>query len=332
MGLRGKATLERLHDIDEAQVVVTCDKDSDWHSVVSRNDIDLIYICTPWDCHASIAIEAMKQGKHVATEVPAALTLKDCRLLVETSKNTGRHCITLENCCYDIWHLGIREMVRKGLFGEITRLEGAYIHPVDTAWMHSQRVEHKGNPYPTHGFGPMCQLLAPDDYPEYLVSMSSTNPLTHDSLNDSLIHTHKGVTMLLQYDIATPRPYNRLQTLCGTLGFAQKYPIPVIQYANGILLQGQEAEAKVEIHIAPEYQKLIHDGRSRGVKNIMNYIMDRRLIDALNAELLGGNPVPIDMDIQEAAIWSCMAELTELSATQYSKKIEIPNLNSAGLK
>lgn len=329
MGQRGQATLRRLKDIEAAEVVTTCDCERDWHEVVQHPDVDLVYICTPWELHVEMAVETMKQGKHVAIEVPAAMTVSDCELLVRISRWTERHCVMLENCCYDTWHLGIREMVQSGILGTITHLEGAYIHTVGCEWMLEQRIRHNGNPYPTHGFGPMCQLLSPDDRPETLVSMSASNPSTGDNLNDTLLRTRHGVTMLLQYDTSTPRPYNRLQTVCGTSGFAQKYPLPTIQLKhtpNGpICLTGEEAVAFVEAHIPPIFQQLIEDGKKAGATNIMNYIMDRRLIDGLNQEIDSKETVRLDMEAYEASLWSSITELTEQSASQGGTIVKIPD-------
>ena len=336
MGQRGKATLQRLRDIPQACVAYLCDSHDascqdpsgpaflkDWRQVVAQPDIQLIYICTPWDCHVEIAVEAMKAGKHVALEIPAAMTLRECDLLVRTSLSTDRHCVMLENCCYDTWHLGVREMVRQGMLGEVTHLEGAYIHTVADDWMIHLRRRHQGNPYPTHGLGPMCQLLREEDSMEYLVSMDTHNQVTGDNLNSTLIHTRCGVTMLLQYDISTPRPYNRLQTVCGTLGFAQKYPVPCIQLAPAaqrepLLLTGDEAVSYVEGHIPPAYRQMMEDGRKRGVANVMNYMMDRRLIEALES---GRHP---DTDVHEAALWSSIVELTERSARRGGERVAIP--------
>jgi len=332
LGQRGRATLERLGDIPEANIVCLCDKratsetlPSDipffarWQEVITQPNIQLLYICTPWDCHVEIAVEAMKAGKHVAIEVPAAMNIHDCTLLVRTSRHTNRHCVMLENCCYDTWHLGIKEMVRKGLLGEIVRLEGAYIHTVASDWMIGLRRKLQGNPYPTHGLGPMCQLLRPDDSMEYLISMDAQHHGTDDNVNDTLIHTRRGVTMLLQYDISTPRPYNRLQTVCGTDGFAQKYPLPCLQLKkDNLLLTGDKATAFVENQISQEFKVLINEGKAKGVKNVMNYMMDRRLISAL---LKGIEP---DMDVHEAALWSCFTELTEKSAKREGAKVNIP--------
>lgn len=359
MGQRGKATLKRLEHIAQARITMLCDNNPEkvgeclpengrnsgicltdkWQEVTGSDRVDLIYICTPWDSHVQIAVEAMKAGKHVAIEVPAAMNVKHCELLVRIARWTNRHCVMLENCCYDTWHLGIKEIVRSGALGEITHLEGAYIHPVDNEWMKDQRIQHKGNPYPTHGFGPMCQLLPADDKPASLISMSTTNGRDNTCINDTLIRTSHGVTMLLQYDTSTPRPYNRLQTVCGTNGFAQKYPLPTLYIYNkedetqNLTLTGDEAVRYVEESIAPEFRQLIEEGRRLGVENVMNYMMDRRLIDGLAIEKEasetedGSAPrltVTLDTDVQEAALWSCITELTEMSATQDGACVRIP--------
>ena len=99
-----------------------------WKKLCKQEDIDLIYIATPWEWYTPIAVYAMECGKHVAVEVPAAKTLEECWQLVETSERTKRHCMQLENCCYDFFEILTVNMVQQGLFGEVIHGEGAYIH------------------------------------------------------------------------------------------------------------------------------------------------------------------------------------------------------------
>lgn len=332
MGQRGKATLKRLHDIPQSNVCICCDADIDWHEVVCNPAVQLVWVCTPWEWHLPMAVEAMQAGKDVALEVPAVMTLQECQKLLEISHSMQRHCIILENCCYDTWHLGIREMIRRGMLGRIKHLEGAYAHMVGEGWMRDHGRRHSGNPYPTHAFGPMCQLLDKDDAPEYLVSMSSRIPGDH--VNTSLIHSIKGVSMMLHYDVSTPRPYNRLQTVCGTLGFAQKYPQPTIVIDGdkttggqtvSVNLTGDEAVRFVEGFIPQNYREIIAEGKRLGVKNVMNYMMDRRIVETMQKVLdarSSGQPEPsFDMDVHEAALWSSVIEMTKLSVEQGSVPI-----------
>lgn len=136
--------------------------------------------------------------------------------------------------------------------------------------------------------------------------------------NTAIITTEKEVTILLQFDCTTPRPYSRLQTLCGTVAFAQKYPVPTLQKGDRIWTA---SAAETELLGAPSTPalELWREGKARGVENPMNYAMDARFIACLQAGL------PLDIDVYDAVEWSCLAELTQLSAKQGGMPVEIPN-------
>ena len=72
----------------------------EWKKVCQRKDIDLIIVTTPWYMHTEMAVYAMEQGKHVASEVPAAGTVEEAWKLVETAERTRKHCMMLENYSY----------------------------------------------------------------------------------------------------------------------------------------------------------------------------------------------------------------------------------------
>jgi len=196
----------------------------DWKKVCERDDIDLVYISTHWDLHTPIAVYAMEHGKHVAIEVPAAITIDECWQLVNTSERTRRHCMQLENCNYDFFELATLNMARHGLFGEIVHAEGAYIHDLrelyfdDDYYWDQWRLRHNekrnGNLYPTHGFGPICHIMNihRGDKLEYLVTLASdqfgmtefakekfgedsdlgTRDYKRGDMNTTLIKTNKG--------------------------------------------------------------------------------------------------------------------------------------------
>ena len=104
--------------------------ETDFENLCRRDDLDLVYIATPWDWHVRMAVCAMKNGKHAAVEVPAAITLDECWQLVDTAEQTQRHCMMLENCCYGEIELLVLSMVRQGVFGELTHGEAGYLHEV----------------------------------------------------------------------------------------------------------------------------------------------------------------------------------------------------------
>ena len=99
-----------------------------------RPDIDLIYICADWDHHFPIAKCALENGKHVAIEVPSAMNLDQCWELINLSEKNRLHCMILENCCYDWFEMTALNMAQHGVFGEIIRVQGAYIHDLTPFW------------------------------------------------------------------------------------------------------------------------------------------------------------------------------------------------------
>lgn len=108
--------------------------DEQWKKVCEREDIDLIYIATDWVNHAPIMIYAMQHGKHVACEVPAALTLEEIWEVVNTAELTRKHCMMLENCVYDFFEITTLNMAQQGVFGDITHVKGAYNHCLSDIW------------------------------------------------------------------------------------------------------------------------------------------------------------------------------------------------------
>ncbi len=364
LGQRGLATLKRYAFIDGAEIRCLADTDPErldeanraltasgrpqadciggtdgWREICLRSDIDLVYICTDWSTHCEMAVGAMEAGKHVAVEVPAATTVEECRLLVATAERTRRHCFMTENCCYDFFALSCFEMQRQGLLGSITHCEGAYIHDLrDTfgltentsghsrPWMAHHCALHGGNPYPTHGVGPIGWLLGlhRGDRMEYLVSLTAQSEGTTDGalgkVNNTLIRTVRGVSILLQLDVTTPRPYSRMQTLCGTRGFVQKYPLPTVQTdAHVTALTGEDALKEMEKFATCDASRIWREGHAKGVPNEMNYAMDCRLIHCLR------NGLPLDIDVYDAAEWSCLAELSQRSAREGSRPVAIPD-------
>src|SRR5690606_24646623 len=194
LGMRGPHDVQRMSYIDGVEIKALCDirpKQLDkvletlkgtkhkpdlysegqdaWKEMFDRDDIDLVYIATPWALHTPMAVYGMEAGKHVAVEVPAAKTIDECWQLVETSERTKKHCMMLENCCYDFFELLTLNMARQGYFGEIIHGEGAYIHDLvdlnfnkngyESMWRLKENVGRDGNLYATHGLGPICQIM-----------------------------------------------------------------------------------------------------------------------------------------------------------------------------
>lgn len=379
LGMRGKEAVRRYMNIEGVKVTALCDVDSvrvnecesilaengrqgaarytgasDWKEICSRNDVDLVYVCTHWLLHTPIAVYAMEHGKHVAVEVPAALTIEDCWKLVNTAEKTRRHCMMLENCCYDFFEMATLNMAQKGFFGEVVHCEAAYIHDLRwlqfdekdgywDMWRLRYNTDHTGNPYPTHGLGPVCQILNihRGDKLDYLVSMSSNqfgmsayakekfgenSPYASTDyklgdMNTTLIHTAKGKTIMLQHDITSPRPYNRIHMVSGTKAFAQKYPIQAIAVEPNAhhFLNKNATDSLLAVYEHPFAREIGEKARQVGGHGGMDFIMDYRLIYCLRHGL------PLDEDVYDAAEWSSIVELSEKSVLNGSVPVRIPD-------
>jgi len=332
-----------------------------WKKLAEMPDLDLIYICTPWEWHTPMSVYAMENGKHVACEVPINRTIDEAWQLVETSERTKKHCMMLENCCYDFFELLTLNMARQGMFGDIIHGEGAYIHnltgfnfkkPLDERqadgaytgmWRLKENAKRNGNLYPTHGLGPVCQIMNINrgDRMEYLTSMS-TNDFTmgkhanelaagdpffapfadkkyRGNMNTSLVRTNLGKTILIQHDVSSVRPYSRLHVISGTSGAASKYPGPE-RIAMGHDWLNEEELKDVTEKFTPEIVKRVGEmAKKVGGHGGMDFIMDWRMIDCLR------NGLPLDQDVYDGALWSSVAPLSEWSVANRSQSIDVPD-------
>ena len=379
LGMRGSGAVYRYTFLEGVKVVALCDVvpenveranmtleergfpkaeaytgAEDWKKVCQRPDVDLVYVCTHWDLHAPIGVYAMEQGKHVALEVPAALTIQECWQLVNAAEKTRRHCIQLENCNYDYFEMATHQMARQGLFGEIVHAEGAYIHDLrflnfddTTGYWNMWRLEHNarenGNLYPTHGLGPIAHILDihRGDKMEYLVSVSSgqfgmsayaRDKFGEDSdyaqreylngdMNTSVIKTAKGRTIMLQHDVTSPRPYSRIHMISGTKGFAQKYPVTGIALEPDAhrFLPPDKLDSLLRLYEHPIVREVGQKAREVGGHGGMDFIMDYRLVYCLR------NGLPLDMDVYDAAEWSAIIELSRTSVANGGRPVAIPD-------
>ena len=387
LGMRGPDAVKRMSFIEGVQIVALCDKFPDrvssaqqilvtaglpkaaeysgeegWKALIERTDIDLVYTCTPWRLHTPIALYAMKNGKHVATEVPTCVTMEECWAIVEMSEKTRKHCMMLENCCYDFFELLTLNMARNGVFGELVHAEGAYLHNLldlnfsktgyADMWRLRENASRNGNLYPTHGLGPIAQCLDINrgDKMDYLVSMSSndflmgetarqkaaadpffqefTNKNYRGNMNTTMIRTSRGKTIMVQHDVTSPRPYSRIHQLIGTKGMACKWPEPpriALGKAEHWLDEAQMKEIE-EKYTLPIVKHVGQFAKKVGGHGGMDFIMDWRLIDCLR------NGLPLDHDVYDAALWSSIAPLSEQSVASRSKSLDVPDFTRGAWK
>ena len=379
LGSRGSEAVPRILNIEGVEVGALCDikpkqvelaketlkgtsnnpalysgNDHEWKKLCERSDIDLVYICTPWNWHAQMAIYAMEHGKHVAVEVPAAQTIDECWQMVETSEKTKLHCVMLENECYDFFELLTLNMARQGFFGEIIHGEGAYIHNIGRSlfdpvqrpglWRLDENAHRNGNLYPTHGLGPICQIMNINcgDKMDFLTSVSTNDFTLHDiavelaakdtsyskyvdkhfrgNMNTSIIRTTKGRTIMLQHDTSSPRPKSSRYLISGTKATIQCDAGPTRISTSHEGWVSPDVFAQIEAkYTLPFVSKVGELAKKVGGHGGMDFLTDWRLIDCLR------NGLPVDHDVYDAALWSSIVPLSEWSVANGSKPIEVPD-------
>ncbi|MCC6366362.1 MAG: Gfo/Idh/MocA family oxidoreductase [Bryobacterales bacterium] len=328
----------------------------DWKRLVARDDLDAVINAGPWQLHAPMSVATMRAGKYAATEVPAAVTVEQCWDMVNASEETGMPCMILENVCYFRNALLVLNMIRKGMFGELTHCEGGYQHDVRSAflsrggergpagevtWRGMHAARNNGNLYPTHPIGPISWWLDINrgDRFSYLTSMSSkSRGMTHFAIknfgpdhpsakrawalgdvNTTLIRTENGATITLYHDTVSPRPYDLILRVQGTQGIYSGT-------LDKFYFEGRSAKVDVWDDPEPYYKEFEHPlwrdlaetARSHGHGGA-DYIEIHEFLKAVR------NRTQTPIDVYDAAAWSSLYPLTVQSVAARSQPVDIPD-------
>jgi len=322
----------------------------DFERMIGEENLDLVFTATPWEWHAPVMLAAMRSGKHAATEIPLGVNLEQVWELVETAEKTRRHCVMMENCCYDRPEMMILNMLRQGLFGELLHAECGYLHDLRRhkltdfyydRWRVKHSIARNGDLYPTHGIGPVAQWMDVNrgNQFDYLVSMASKSrglnvwAAEHIGANSpeakqtyalgdvvtTLIRTRNGQTIQITHDTDSPRPYSRNILLQGTKGLVRKYPEAKI-YIEGRSPHDrwEELQAYRQQYDHPLWKGL-DERATGGGHGGMDYIEDFRLVQCLR------QGAPMDMDIYDGAAWTAVIMLSEQSIAERSRSVEFPD-------
>jgi len=334
--------------------------DGDWKKMLAEVKPDAVFIATNWSNHAPMAIETMKQGAHAFVEVPIAVTLQEMWDIVDTSEQTQKHCMMMENVNYGREELLYLNLCRQGKIGEILHAEAAYIHELrfqmkeqergTGSWRTPHYANRNGNLYPTHGLGPVAQYMnlgRGEDQFNSLVSFSTPargrkayaeknyaadhkwNALDYKGgdLNTSIVKTHLGRTIMIQWDETSPRPYSRHNLVQGTLGAIAGFPTR-IALEGGVegatdshhrWAQGEQLDAIYEQYEHPMYKRLGALATKMGGHGGMDFMMLYRAVECLRTG------TPLDQNVYEGCLWSSVAPLSEASVAQGGMPQKFPD-------
>lgn len=328
---------------------------TDYKRMLQREDVDAVIISTPWEWHAVQGVDTMKAGKHAFIEVPMALTIDEMWQLVETSEETQRHCMMMENVNYGREELMVLNMCRMGVFGELLHGEAAYIHDLrgqmheiehgTGSWRTYHYTKSNGNLYPTHGLGPVAQYMNINrgDRLDFLCSVSSPSraralyaaanfPEGHErrklkfvcgDINTTIAQTVNGKTLMIQWDEQLPRPYTRHNLIQGTkgvwAGFPDRVVIEGVSKSTHEWDEGEGLKPWYEKYEHPLWKRMGEEAQRNGGHGGMDFIMLWRIVYCLR------NGLPLDQDVYDGAVWSVITPLSIESVKKRGRSMDVPD-------
>ena len=329
-----------------------------YEEILAIDSLDAVILCTSWENHINIAVEAMEAGKYAACEVGGAYSVQECWKLVETFERTKIPVMLLENCCYGRDELMILNMVQQGLFGEIIHCSGGYLHDLreEIAFGRENRhyrlrnYKHRNcENYPTHELGPIARILNINRGNRMLTLTSTASKARglasyireHKSDDQELLQTEfaqgdvvttviqcaHGETIVLKLDTTLPRYYSRGLTVHGTKGMYNE--------ENGsIFLDGVHDSYHFKWHEQwgnihkyrkeyehPIWTQYLKEGVKKGHGG-MDWLVYADFVDSVKHQ----TQTPID--VYDMASWMCITALSEQSIGLGGHPVAIPDFTN----
>jgi Oxidoreductase family, NAD-binding Rossmann fold len=340
-----------------------------WKKLLETKGLDGVIIATPWELHAPMIIGSLEAGiKYVGTEVILGITMQDHWDVVKAAERHNAQVMMLENVCYRRDVMAVLSMVRKGMFGELMHVQGGYQHDLravkfndgkqpygggvefgekgfsEASWRTNHSVYRNGDLYPTHGIGPVAEMLN-INYGNRFVSLSSfstkarglheyvvknggethPNAKVEFKLGDvvtTMIKCANDETILLQHDTNLPRPYSLGFRVQGTKGIWMDVNKSLyIEGTSPKEHQWEEAKPYLEKYDHPLWQRWTKEADGAGHGG-MDFFVLHAFIESIKNE----KSTPID--VYDSAAWSAITPLSETSIELGNQTVEFPDFTS----
>lgn len=217
-------SIRAVCDINESELAKAAERMgaekayTEYERMLDEGAIDAVIVATPMPFHAPMAIAALERGIHVLSEVTAAVSLEECRQLVCAWKKSPANYMMAENYIYFRNNILVRELVRRGLFGQVYYAEGEYVHELkqlneETPWRRTWQTGISGVTYCTHSLGPILQWMPGDRVTR--VCCEDTEARHRDPRGDAyaqmspvmLCKTDRGALIKIRVDMLSDRPH-----------------------------------------------------------------------------------------------------------------------------
>ncbi|MEE9133138.1 MAG: Gfo/Idh/MocA family oxidoreductase, partial [Gemmatimonadota bacterium] len=332
--------------------------EEDFLNLLDREKLDAVIIASPWLWHTPMAVAAMKNGMAVGVEVPAAVTVKECWDLVDTSEQTGMPCMLMENVCYRRDVMAVLNMVRQGMFGELIHCRCGYQHDLraikfqpgaeygqqgqnESVWRTEHSIKRNGDIYPTHGVGPVAKMLNINSGNKFLTltSMATKSRGLHNyivavggedhpnakiefALGDivtTMIKCSGGETIIVSHDTNLPRPYSLNFRVQGTRGIWTVDNSSI--YLEGVSPEPHRWEPFAKYQ--EEYDHPLWKRYASRAEGSGHGGMDFFVLNAFIESVKRGVEPPID--VYDAAAWSVISPLSERSVAEGGEPMSFPD-------
>ena len=141
----GRAHMQGLRDNKNTVLTAICDVNpkmldecrelypdvrqyTDYRDLLASPDVDAVIIVVPDQQHREISVAALAAGKHVLCEKPLALTLEDCRAIIDAAQKSDRKFMVGQICRYTPGFVLAKQFIERGEIGELFFVESEYAH------------------------------------------------------------------------------------------------------------------------------------------------------------------------------------------------------------
>lgn len=344
------------------------DGEYDYRNLLEEKDVDAVIISTPWLWHTPMTVDSMKAGKYAGVEVSAATSLQECWDLVDTYEETGTHMMILENVNYRRDVMAILNMVKQNVFGELIHFRCGYQHDLrevkfnnglqpygggvlfgakatsEAQWRTLHSLKRNADLYPTHGIGPIA-AYADINRGNRFMSLSShatkarglhdyiVKEAGEDNPNAKLkwklgdvvtttIDTANGETIIITHDTNLPRPYSLGFRVQGTKGLWEVD-------GNRMYIEGKsnphrwdDATEWLKKYDHPLWKKYEDNAVGSGHGG-MDFFVLHAFVESVK------NNVTPPLDAYDAAAWSAITPLSEVSIANNGEVQDFPDFTRA---
>jgi predicted dehydrogenase len=129
-----------------------------FEDVPGRADVDAIHIVTPVPEHAKMELASLNASKHTACTIPMAMTVEDCKAIVEAKRKAKKVYMMMETALYTREFLYGLQLAESGKLGRIQFVRGSHIQDMS---MEGWAEYWKGYPpmlNGTHAISPLLRI------------------------------------------------------------------------------------------------------------------------------------------------------------------------------